>query len=228
MQNRLPTLVVNFKNYEEASSQNSLDLLRLISEESKRYDVDVAVSVNVVDLKDALREGNSVQVFAQHVDPIGYGANTGKINPEYLADIGVSGSLINHSEDRVGLYTIVKEIQLLKQLGLISMVCAESLEEARVLDDLSPSVVAYEPPELIGGDISVASANPDIVDKIVRELKGPVMVGAGIKSVKDVEMCMELGCHGVLVASGVVKSKDPGKVVSSFLEVLSKYDKMDI
>lgn len=228
MQNRLPRLVVNFKNYEEASSQNSLDLLRLIGEESKRYGVEVAVSVNVVDLKDALREGSGVQVFAQHVDPVGYGAHTGKVNPKYLADMGVHGTLINHSEDRLGLYTIVKEIQILKELEMIALVCAESLEEARVLDDMNPSIIAYEPPELIGGDVSVATASPDIIDRIVKEVSSPVMVGAGIKSVKDVEICMELGCHGVLVASGVVKSDDPGKVVSSFLEVLSKYEKVDI
>jgi len=76
---------------------------------------------------------------------------------------------------------------------------------------------------LIGGDVSVASANPDVIDRIVKEVKSPVMVGAGIKSAKDIEICMELGCHGVLVASGIVKSKDPAIVVGEFLEVISKY-----
>lgn len=223
MSSHLPRLVINFKNYEEASSQNSIDLLQIVSKEAKKYNVLVAVTVNIVDLKDAMREGVGVEVYAQHVDPISYGSSTGKVNPKYLSEIGVKGSLINHSEDRVGLYTIVKEIQMLKELGLVSLVCAESLEEAKVLDDLGPSLVAYEPAELIGGDISVASANPDAIDRIVKEVKSPVMVGAGIKSAKDIEICMELGCHGVLVASGIVKSKDPAIVVGEFLEVISKY-----
>jgi triosephosphate isomerase len=219
----LPRLVINFKNYEEASSVSSMDLLKIIKKYAEKNGVEVAVSANVLDLKDVLREAGNVQVYAQHVDPIGYGSYTGKVNPEYLSEIGVKGSLVNHSEDRVGLYTMIKEIDKLRALEMCSLVCVESLEEAKVVEDMGPSVVAFEPPELIGGDVSVATASPDIVKKIVSNVNLPVMVGAGIKSVKDVEICMELGCHGVLVASGVVKSTDPGQVVDSFLKVIKKY-----
>lgn len=220
---RLPRLVINFKNYEEASSLSSMDMLEIIKKSAEKYDVEVAICANVLDLKDVLRESGGVQIFAQHVDPIGYGSYTGKVNPDYLSEIGVKGSLVNHSEDRVGLYTMIKEIDKLKLLNMTSLVCVESLEEAKVVEDMGPSVIAFEPPELIGGDVSVATASPDVIDKIVSNVNLPVMVGAGIKSIKDIEICMELGCHGVLVASGVVKSSDPGKVVASFLEVIKKY-----
>ena len=37
------------------------------------------------------------------------------------------------------------------------------------------------------------------------------LAGAGIKDSEDVRKSMELGCSGILVASGVVKSEDPEK-----------------
>ncbi len=222
MDRALPRLVVNFKNYSQASGQAGIDLMRIISEKNDGLGLEVGLCVNVLDMKDALREAKGVSVYAQHVDPIGYGSYTGKVNPEYLVEMGVAGSLINHSEDRVGLYTIVKEIESFREMGIISIVCVESLEEARVVADMKPDIIAYEPPELIGGDVSVATASPDLIEKIVREIECPVMVGAGIKTAEDVRVCLELGAYGVLVASGIVKSEEPGKVVSDFLEVIQK------
>jgi triosephosphate isomerase len=70
-----------------------------------------------------------------------------------------------------------------------------------------------EPPELIGGDISVTSANPEIVSGAVKEIKtiAPrvrVLCGAGVKTAEDVRIAIELGTEGVLLASGVVKAAD--------------------
>ena len=71
-----------------------------------------------------------------------------------------------------------------------------------------------EPPELIGGDISVTTANPKIVQDTVETVKAvnrnvSVLCGAGVKTGQDVATAISLGADGVLLASGVVKSKDP-------------------
>jgi triosephosphate isomerase len=74
--------------------------------------------------------------------------------------------------------------------------------------------VAVEPPELIGGDISVTKANPRIVEDTVDAVKEAnrsvsVLCGAGIKTGADVKAALDLGADGVLLASGVVRAKDP-------------------
>jgi triosephosphate isomerase len=70
--------------------------------------------------------------------------------------------------------------------------------------------VAVEPPELIGGDISVSTANPELISDAVATIgAGKVLVGAGIKNAEDVRIALKLGAVGVLVASGVVKAADP-------------------
>ena len=75
-----------------------------------------------------------------------------------------------------------------------------------------------EPPELIGGDISVTTADPDIVSSSVEAVKAidknvKVLCGAGVKNGKDVAKSIELGADGVLLASGVVKAKDKERVI---------------
>ena len=70
-----------------------------------------------------------------------------------------------------------------------------------------------EEPELIGGDISVTSADPEIVSGTVEAVRkinksAKILCGAGVKNGKDVAKAIELGAEGVLLASGVVKAKD--------------------
>jgi len=41
----------------------------------------------------------------------------------------------------------------------------------------------------------------------------PVLCGAGVKNGSDVKRALELGTKGVLLASGVVRAKDPKAVL---------------
>ena len=89
----------------------------------------------------------------------------------------------------------------------------------------SPDFIAVEPPELIGGDISVTSANPRIVSDTVDTVKSvdpkvKVLCGAGVKTGEDVRKAIELGAEGVLLASGVVKSNDPKKTLMDLVSGL--------
>ena len=81
-----------------------------------------------------------------------------------------------------------------------------------------PNFIAVEPPELIGGDISVTTADPGIVSGSVAAVTDidkniKVLCGAGVKNGKDVAKSIELGAEGVLLASGVVKAKDKESVI---------------
>ena len=87
---------------------------------------------------------------------------------------------------------------------------------------LGPTFIAVEPPELIGGDISVTTADPSIVTDtvaVVKEVNPNVRVlcGAGVKNGSDVAMAIKLGTEGVLLASGVTKAQDPAAILSDLV-----------
>jgi triosephosphate isomerase len=48
------------------------------------------------------------------------------------------------------------------------------------------------------------------------------LCGAGITKGEDVAAALRLGTKGVLVASGIVKAKDPCKVLMEFSEAITK------
>jgi triosephosphate isomerase len=103
--------------------------------------------------------------------------------------------------------------------------CAADIDEARALAALVPTFVAVEPPELIGGDVSVTSADPEVVSstaEAVKETNGGVGVlcGAGVKTGADVAMAVELGTSGVLLASGVTKSPDQASALTNLVSLL--------
>lgn len=224
MQYSLPRIVVNLKNYEQGIALNGFDLVKILDEVACEYGVEIGVAVNVVDIKDFLRlKLKMTQIWGQYVDEVGEGANTGSVNSEYLSELGMAGSLLNHSEKRIGFSKLSKTVEKLDGLGVFSLVCTEGIEEGSGLAAMWPDAIAFEPPELIGGNVSVSSAKPELIKEIVNELEIPVFVGAGIKTDKDVLKSLELGAYGVLVASGIVKAEEPGKILASFLKVITEY-----
>jgi triosephosphate isomerase len=84
---------------------------------------------------------------------------------------------------------------------------------------LQPTYLAYEPPALIGGTISVSTAKPAIIKKIVMRINFlPILVGAGIRQKSDVVKALKLGAKGVLVSAVVMTAVDPVKVLSDLAE----------
>jgi len=217
-----PLVLVNFKTYESAHSQAALHLAREI-ESSSKDGVQLVIACSAFDLSTLSQETN-LEVWAQHLDPVGMGSFTGWLLPENAIARGAKGTLINHAEHKVDLSIVEK---LLSQLpdGFPVCACAADVEEAKRLAALSPMFIAVEPPELIGGDISVTTADPSIVSDTVSAVKSVnpnvrVLCGAGVKNGSDVAKAIELGAEGVLLASGVTKADDPKAVVEDLLSSL--------
>ena len=165
-----------------------------------------------------------MKVWTQHLDPIGFGSNTGWLHPDTAIKRGAQGTIINHAEHKVSIEHVANLMQMLPE-GFPICACAADVEEAKELAKLGPTYIAVEPPELIGGDISVTSADPTIVSdsvKVVKEINPNVRVlcGAGVKTGKDVATAIELGAEGVLLASGVTKAKDAEAVWRSCISNL--------
>ncbi len=202
----LPCVIVNFKTY----NVDAVLLARTISVTENVY-----ACPQLTDLKEV---SHICKTLAQHVDPYTPGQHTGSVLPEKILEAGAFGSLINHSEDRMDFDKIKESVKRLKKLSLASVVCARDLNEVKQLKKFMPTAIAVEPPELIGGKVSVSTADPDLIKSACKQYK-TVLVGAGIHSKKDVETAMKLGAKGVLVASGVVLSGNPEKSVQQMIEV---------
>lgn len=209
---KTPVIILNFKTYLESSAERGLALARMCEEVAQETGKSIVIAPQQIDLSLIAKEV-SIPVLAQHVDPIGEGSFTGHISPSAVREIGAIGTLLNHSERRLPPRMIEDTIQRCRDVGLETVVCANDIEMGKVAASFGPDYVAVEPPELIGGDISVTSANPDIVSGTVEKVKEvnpnvTVLCGAGVKNGEDVRKAIELGTEGVLLASGVVKAED--------------------
>jgi triosephosphate isomerase len=169
----------------------------------------------------------SIPVFAQHSDQDVFGKGTGKILPEVIKYHGAKGTILNHAEFKLTDRVLEKSIGRAKQAGLEVLVCAENAGRAERIANMGikPDMIAIEPPELIGGEISVSTANPGIISETVLKIKmiAPgikVICGAGIKTRQDVESAVKLGANGVFVASGVIKAKDKEKAMAELAKGL--------
>jgi len=212
-------IVVNFKTY----PIDAPSLARMCEEVAHRSGKKIVVCPQITDLWIA-REVR-ISVFAQHVDAVECGQSTGAITAESVKKAGGAGTLLNHSEKRMRIADIDFSIQKCRLLGLTTIVCANNASVSTALASLNPDYIAIEPPELIGGDMSVTTASPGIVSDTVtriRKMDGSmkILCGAGIKSGRDVAKACELGCVGVLVASGVTKAKNPRAALEDLLSGL--------
>lgn len=161
-------------------------------------------------------------VLSQHMDEVAAGARTGSVPGEALRAAGAMGSLLNHSEHPVDRETVRRTLARMSELGLVAVVCAQSVEEVAALAAFRPPWLAIEPPELIGGRIAVSRAKPELVsesvDVVSRISPGTrVLCGAGIHDREDVATALRLGSHGVLVASAVTTAADPAATLGLLL-----------
>lgn len=211
-------IVVNFKAYSNAVGEKSEEII----EACRKASEDTGEEVIVVPQPEDLFRAEKIEAYAQHIDGVEPGSHTGSILTKGVKEAGATGTLINHSEKRLRDRSIEASINAAKSMGLKTIVCAQSPEECKKYSEFKPDYIAFEPPELIGGETPVSEAEPEVIEKAVENTEDGVktLTGAGIKSKKDVEKSIELGCKGVLVASGVVKANDIYEEVKELCEGL--------
>ncbi len=221
---KTPLLIVNFKAYREALGREGLKLARLCQEASWEMSKSVAVAPSMVDLA-SIAQQTKIPVLAQHCNNLPAGSFTGWVPVEALKASGASGTILNHSERRLELSDLEALIRKCESFDLETVVCADNLFVARACAALNPTFVAVEPPELIGGDISVTAAKPEVVSGTVEAIADvnkdvKVLCGAGVKTGEDVAKALELGTEGVLLSSGIVKAKSPKQALEDLLSGL--------
>src|SRR5579875_70868 len=223
----LTLLLINSKNYVEASGEQALRLASAAEKVSKklaRNKAEVSRSVQIVLALPAFSLGRvtfeypRLAIYTQHLDNHPTGSTTGYLIPEVAKSFGATGSLLNHSEHRIPVEDTKTLVRKLRELAMTSVVCARDSSEVTGFAGACPDYVAIEPPELIGSGVAISKARPELItdsraalDRAISESGNKnvrLLCGAGIVDPVDAERSVELGAEGILVASGVVKSQD--------------------
>ncbi len=213
-------ILINFKTYEQSTGNNAVALAKQCEQAAVEAGKKAIVVPQAVDIF-RIKQACTLPVYAQHADEIDFGSHTGHMLIQALKQAGAGGAIINHSENRISMEKIGRIIKKCKEKDFQVLVCAQDPEEVKEISALDPDYVAYEPPELIGGDISVSSAKPELITESVEKAGGiPLIVGAGVKNKEDVSIGRKMGAEGILVASGVVKSDNPKEAVLDLMQGL--------
>ncbi len=201
-------IIVNFKNYKKG--EDVLGLAKRI----ERHVLHAVVAVPAMSLERVAAK-SALNVYAQHVD-VTDERSTGLISAEGVRASGASGAILNHSEHPLKMDVIKKTIDQCKKAGLVTLVCASSLEEVKKIAAFRPEMIAFEDPKLIGTGKSITNTKAHAIEKFVSLLQGKPTVpicGAGLTSAKDVDAAYALGCKGILISSAIVASKNPEKLL---------------
>lgn len=219
---KFPSLLVNLKNYQGGSGEDGevfFKYARMLSGKAE-----VLVAPPILDTLFYVNKYRDI-LIAQSVDAVGYGSSTGHVPLMRLIDSGVRYSLINHSEYKLPHDKIKEIVDKANEYGFETVVCVDSIDELDQLlgKSVFPTAYAIEPPELIGTGRSVSKYKPQVIMEAVsigKENGIPILCGAGVSSYEDVKVAIELGSEGVLVASAIVKSKDPYYVMNSMIDAM--------
>lgn len=211
-----PIIIINFKTYKQGKS--AIELAKKIEKVSKN----IIIGLQATDIYE-INKITNLRIYAQHIDYEKKGRATGYVLPEAIKKDGAVGSFLNHSEHKLSFEVLKKTMKRCREIRLKTIVFASSIKEAMKIEKLKPDYLVYEPPELVGGKISVSKAKPNIIKNITKRVKMKFLVGAGINSSEDIKAALKLGASGIAVSSVIMKAREPGKKLRKLLKDLRKF-----
>lgn len=215
-----PFFMVNPKSY--LYGEALLDLALEADCLAKNKDIQIYFTAPYADIHLIASHTKNIIVTAQHMDGLDPGRGMGAVLGESLYEAGARASFLNHAECPLTLHQLVKSIQKARALGMISIVCADSLEEARAIAILHPDILLCEETGQIGtGQVSPMAYVQETINAI-RSIDPNILImqAAGIKSPEDVRYVMDLGADGTGCTSGIVKAENPKAMLRAMLDSL--------
>jgi len=204
--------------------EDVIELAKAADAASEKYDVDIIFTCPIVEIARVKAATKRLHVFAPHMDPLRPGRGLADILPESLKAAGAEGVMLNHVEKQVSVSVLKETIARADEVGLTTIVCADSSVEASMIAKLNPNIIVAEPSELIGTGISagpeyaaaainaVKSVNPDIL----------VLLAAGIANGEDVYNTIISGADATGSSSGVAKAADRAAMVDEMIAAVRK------
>lgn len=191
-------------------------------EASEKYKVDIIFTCPVVDIRRVRENTKHIHVFAPHMDPLKPGRGLADTLPESLVAAGADGVMLNHCEKPLEMSVLKETIDRAKEVGLTSIVCADSMADASKIAELKPDIIVCEPSELIGTGTSVGPEYVEAAMNAVKKVDKDILVltAAGISSGEDVYNTIIAGADATGSSSGVVRGGLP--MVDEMLSAVRK------
>ncbi|MBQ9447462.1 MAG: triose-phosphate isomerase [Victivallales bacterium] len=204
--------------------QDVIDLAIAADEASKKYDVDIIFTTPIVEIARVKAATSRIHVFAPHMDPLRPGRGLADILPESLVAAGAEGVMLNHCEKPLTLAVLRETIKRADEVGLATIVCADSLAEASMIAMLKPNIIVAEPSELIGTGVSVGPQYVEAATKAVKDIDPEILVltAAGIANGNDVYNTIIAGADATGSSSGVAKAKDRAAMVDEMISAVRR------
>lgn len=196
-----------------------LDLAKVADAAMEKYGVDIIFTTPIVELRRVRDATRHIHVFAPHMDPIYPGRGLADVLPESLVSAGADGVMLNHCEKPLSFEVLRETIRRADEVGLTTIVCADSLADAGKIATLKPDIIVAEPSELIGTGVSVGPEYVKAAAASVRDVDPGILVltAAGIANGRDVYQVILAGADATGSSSGIAKAADRAAMVDEMI-----------
>lgn len=219
---RRPFFVVNPKSY--LYGEDIHRLAGKADELCERYDFDCLFTAQLIDLPWIVANCPHLVPCAQSMESLEPGRGMGHVLPEALAAAGVKATFLNHAENPMTVHELAATIARADEVGILTVVCADSVEEARAIAELHPDVMTCELTSLIGtGQVAgedYMRASTEAVKAISPQTK--VLQAAGIHSGQNVYDAIMYGADATGGTSGIVAAEDPFATLDEMFAALDR------
>ncbi len=188
-----------------------LNIAKGLDQLAEKYDVDVVLDVPDTEIFNIAKNVKRVHVYSQHMDSLPIGKGMGKSLPEALKAAGAVGVMLNHAERKLTLEEIAVAIKRADEVGLATMVCADSIEEVKAIAKLAPNILVAEPTELIGTGKPADKEYVDAVIKAIKDINPEILPfpSAGISKGQDCYNIIKAGSSASGCSSAIAKAENP-------------------
>lgn len=201
-----------------------LQLAKAADAASKKYDVRIIMTPQYTDIRLLAEETENLLVFAQHMDPLPVGRGLGAVLPEAVKAAGAVGVMLNHAEKPLSISDLHDTIKRADEVGLATIVCASTLEEAVAIAHFEPNIIVAEPTQLIGtgqpSDEQYVRETTAAIKSINPKIQ--VLQGAGISNAQDVYNVIRAGADATGTTSGIMKAADPEAMLDEMIAAVRK------
>jgi triosephosphate isomerase len=201
-----------------------IELAKAADAASEKYQVDIIFTTPIVSIAQVKAATRRIHVFAPHMDPLRPGRGLADILPESLVAAGAEGVMLNHVEKPLTLGALRQTILRADEVGLTTIVCADSIVEAGMIARLEPNIIVAEPSELIG---TGCTSGPEYVAAAAKSVKDVnpgilVLTAAGIACGEDVYNTILAGADATGSSSGVAKAKERAAMVDEMIAAVRR------
>lgn len=219
---RRPFFVVNPKSY--LYGEDIYKLAAKTDQLCEKYDFDCLFTAQLVDLPHIIETCPHLVPCAQNMESLKPGRGMGHILPEALAAAGVKATFLNHAENPATAHKLAATIARANELGILTVVCADSVEEGKWIAGLKPDVIVCELTSLIGTGTVAGEDYMRASTEAVKAVSPDTLVlqAAGIHSGQNVYDAIKYGADGTGGTSGIVAADDPFATLDEMFAALDK------